>query len=167
MSTKIGTLQAPRTTRSIWPAAVVVSLLLLTVGIGAYFLGRDQATPTAKTVAGGARPTVVSGTAANTPTEISGGVVGGFAPSAAGSSWISVGMTPALQEAIVAARDAGSSWIGVGVTPAMQEAIVAARDAAGVSGDLRAATTTNTPSELSGGMGSGLPAKFYDRHQRG
>jgi hypothetical protein len=144
MSTKIGTLQAPRTTRSIWPAAVIVSLLLLTVGIGAYFLGRDQATPTAKTVAGGARPTVVSGTAANTPTEISGGVVGGFAPSAA-----------------------GSSWIGVGVTPAMQEAIVAARDAAGVSGELNAGTTTNTPSELSGGMANGLPAKFYDRHQRG
>jgi len=190
MSTKIGTLQAPRTTRSIWPAAVFASLLLLTVGIGAYFLGRDQATPTAKTVAGGARPTVVSGTAANTPTEISGGVVGGFAPSAvgsawisvgmtpalqeaivaardAGSAWISVGMTPALQEAIVAARDAGSSWIGVGVTPAMQEAIVAARDAAGVSGELRAGTKTNTPSELSGGIGSGLPAKFYDRHQRG
>ena len=127
MSTKIGTLQAPRTTRSIWPAAVFASLLLLTVGIGAYFLGRDQATPTAKAVAGG--------TAADTPTQIIG--------------------------------TAGSSWIGVGVTPAMQEAIVAARDAAGVSGELRAGTTTNTPSELSGGMESGLPAKFYDRHQRG
>jgi hypothetical protein len=144
MSTKIGTLQAPRTTRSIWPVAVIVSLLLLTAGIGAYFLGRDQAAPTSKTVAGSAQPTVVSGTAANTSTEISGGVAGGFAPSAA-----------------------GSSWIGVGVTPAMQEAIVAARDAAGVSGELRAGTTTNTPSELSGGTGSGLPAKFYDRHQRG
>jgi hypothetical protein len=114
--------------------------------------------------------------------------VGGFAPSAAGSSWIAVGVTPALQEAIVAARDAGSSWIavgvtpalqeaivaardagsswiGVGVTPAMQEAIVAARDAAAGSGELSAGT--NTPSELSGGMGSGLPAKIYDRHQRG
>ena len=137
MSTEIGTLQAPRTTRSIWPAAVIASLLLLTVGIGAYFLGRDQATTTATTVVGGT---------------------------------------------------AGSSWIGVGVTPAMQEAIVAARDAAGVSGELSAGTTTNTPSELSGGirhkfvgnaarantpselsggMGSGLPAKFYDLHQRG
>jgi hypothetical protein len=150
MSTKIGTLQAPRTTRSIWPAAVIVSLLLLTVGIGAYFLGRDQATPTAQTVAGGA--------AADTPTQIIG---------TAGSSWIGVGVTPAMQEAIVSARDAGSSWIGVGVTPAMQEAIVAARDAAGVSGELNAGTTTNTPSELSGGMANGLPAKFYDRHQRG
>ena len=141
MSTKIGTLQAPRTTRSIWPVAVIVSLLLLTAGIGAYFLGRDQAAPTSKTVAGSAQPTVVSGTAANTSTEISGGVAGGFAPSAA-----------------------GSSWIGVGVTPAMQEAIVAVRDAAAGSGELSAGT--NTPSELSGGIGSGLPAKIYDRHQR-
>ena len=165
MSTKIGTLQAPRTTRSVWPVAVIVSLLLLTAGIGAYFLGRDQAAPTSKTVAGSAQPTVVSGTAANTSTEISGGVAGGFAPSAAGSSWIGVGVTPAMQEAIVAARDAGSSWIGVGVTPAMQEAIVAVRDAAAGSGELSAGT--NTPSELSGGMGSGLPAKIYDRHQRG
>jgi hypothetical protein len=149
MSTKIGTLQAPRTTRSIWPAAVIASLLLLTVGVGAYFLGRDQATRTATTVVGG--------TAADTPTQIIGGA-------------------------------AGSSWIGVGVTPAMQEAIVASRDAAGVSGELSAGTTTNTPSELSGGvrhkfvgnaarantpselsggMGSGLPAKIYDLHQRG
>jgi hypothetical protein len=165
MSTKIGTLQAPRTTRSIWPVAVIVSLLLLTAGIGAYFLGRDQAAPTSKTVAGSAQPTVVSGTAANTSTEISGGVAGGFAPSAAGSSWIGVGVTPAMQEAIVAARDAGSSWISVGVTPAMQEAIVAVRDAAAGSGELSAGT--NTPSELSGGIGSGLPAKIYDRHQRG
>jgi hypothetical protein len=26
---------------------------------------------------------------------------------------------------------------------------------------------TNTPTGLSGGIGDGLPAKFYDRHQRG
>jgi hypothetical protein len=149
MSTKIGTLQAPRTTRSIWPAAVIASLLLLTVGIGAFFLGRDQATPAAKTV--------VDGSAADTPTQIIGGT-------------------------------AGSSWIDVGMTPAMQEAIVAARGAAEVSGELSARTTANTPSELSGGirhkyvgdavgantpselsggMGNGLPPEIYDRHQRG
>jgi hypothetical protein len=26
---------------------------------------------------------------------------------------------------------------------------------------------TNTPTELTGGIVGGLPAKFYDRHQRG
>jgi hypothetical protein len=162
MSTKIGTLQAPRTTRSIWPAAVIASLLMLTVGIGAFFLGRDQATPTAKTVVGG--------TAADTPTQIIGGIAGGLSSTSVGGT-------------------AGSSWIGVGVTPAMQEAIVAARAAAEVSGELSAGTTAantpselsggirhkyvedavgaNTPSELSGGLGNGLPAKIYDRHQRG
>ena len=122
MSTKIGTLQAPRTTRSIWPAAVIASLLLLSVGIGAFFLGRDQATPTAKTA--------VAETAADTSTQITGGT-------------------------------AGSSWIAVGMTPAMQEAIVAARDAAEASGELSAGTTANTPSELSGGL-----FERTGRHQR-
>ena len=137
MSTKIGTLQAPRTTRSIWPAAVIASLLLLTIGIGAFFLGRDQATPTAKTVVGGA----------------------------AGSSWIAVGMTPAMQEAIVAARGAAevSGELSAGTT---------ANTPSELSGGVRHkyvgdAVGTNTPSELSGGMGNGLPPKIYDRHQRG
>jgi hypothetical protein len=149
MSTKIGTLQAPRTTRSIWPAAVIASLVMLTVGIGAFFLGRDQATPAARTVVGGAG-------------ELSSTAVGGIA---------------------------GSSWIAAGVTPAMQEAIVAARVAAEVSGEPSTGTTAantpskhpggirhkyvgeavgaTTPSELSGGLVNGLPARFYDRHQRG
>ena len=74
MSTRTGTLQAPRATRSIWPAAVIASLLMLSIGIGAFFLGRDQATPAPKTVVGGTEQTVVGGTAANTPTELSGGI---------------------------------------------------------------------------------------------
>ena len=83
MSTRTGTLQAPRATRSIWPAAVIASLLMLSIGIGAFFLGRDQATPAPKTVVGGTEQTVVSGTAANTPSELSGGIrhkFGGAAP---------------------------------------------------------------------------------------
>jgi hypothetical protein len=135
MSTRIGTLEAPRTTRSIWPAAVVASLLMLTIGIGAFFLGRDQATPTATTVVGG--------TAANTPTEISGGIAGGLSSTSVGGS-------------------TGSSWIAAGVTPAMQKVIVAARDAAeGDSGELSAGTPVNTPSELSGGS-----FERFGRHQR-
>ena len=92
MSTKIGTLQAPRATRSIWPAAVIVSLLLLTVGIGAFFLGHDQATPTAKTVVGAA---------ADTPTQIIGGT--------AGSSSLAVAARPAVMAAIIAAREAAEA----------------------------------------------------------
>lgn len=102
MSTKIGTLQAPRTTRSIWPAAVIVSLLLLTVGIGAFFLGRDQATPNARSVVGG--------TAADTPTQIIGGT--------AGSSSLAVAARPAVTAAIIAARDAaeGSGELSAGTS---------------------------------------------------
>jgi hypothetical protein len=149
MSTKIGTLQAPRTTRSIWPAAVIASLLLLSVGIGAFFLGRDQATPTAKTVVGG--------TAADTPTQI--------IADTAGSSSLAVAARPAVMAAIIAAREAAeaSSEPSAGTT---------ANTPSELSGGIRHkfvgdAVGTNTPSELSGGMGNGLPPKIYDRHQRG
>ena len=74
MSTRTGTLQAPRAARSIWPAAVIASLLMLSIGIGAFFLGRDQATLAPKTVVGGTEQTVVGGTAANTPSELTGGM---------------------------------------------------------------------------------------------
>ena len=74
MSTRVGTLQTPRTNRSIWAAAVIASLLVLSIGIGAFFLGRDEAAPAPKTVVGGTEQTVVGGTAANTPTELSGGI---------------------------------------------------------------------------------------------
>jgi hypothetical protein len=135
MSTKIGTLQAPRTTRSIWPVAVIASLLMLTVGIGAFFLGRDQATPTA--------------------------TVGGTDD----SSWIAVGVTPAMQEAIVAARAAAE------VSGELSAGTTAANTPSELSGGIRHkyvgdAVGANTPSELSGGVGSGFPAEIYDRHQR-
>lgn len=135
MSTRIGTLQAPGTTRSIWPAAVFASLLLLTVGIGAFFLGRDQATPTAKTVA-------------------------------AGSWWIAVRMTPAMQEAIVDARGAAevSGELSGGVTADNRPSELSGGIRHKYAGD---AVGANTPSELSGGIGTGPPAEIYDRHQRG
>jgi hypothetical protein len=83
MSSRTGTLQAPRTNRSIWPAAIIASLLMLSIGIGAFSLGRDQAAPAPKTSVGGTEQTVVGGTAANTPSELSGGIrhkFGGAAP---------------------------------------------------------------------------------------
>jgi len=131
MSTRIGTLEAPRTNRSIWPAAVIASLVMLSVGIGAFFLGRDTATPTAKSSVGGAEQSVVSGTAANTPTEISGGIAGGFV------------------QAPVGGTTAGSSWTGFEMTADMQAAIVAAREAAEANSS-QPSLGTNTPSEVTG-----------------
>ena len=122
MSTRTGTLQAPRTSRSIWLAAVVASLLMLTIGIGAFFVGRDQGTQTPKSVVGGAEST-----------EISGGVVGGGTTSA-------VGIT------------AGSSSLAVAARPAVMAEIIAARNAANADPAELGGTAGNTPSELSGGM---------------
>jgi hypothetical protein len=76
MSTGTGTLQAPRTNRSMWPAAVIASLLMLSIGFGAFFLGRDRATEAPRSVVGGTEQTVVGGTAANTPSETSHRIVG-------------------------------------------------------------------------------------------
>jgi hypothetical protein len=73
MSTRVGTIRESPARRSIWPAAVIASLLMLSIAIGAFFLGRDQAPPTPKTAVSGTEQTV----AANTPTELSGGIVGG------------------------------------------------------------------------------------------
>jgi hypothetical protein len=143
MSTRIGTLEAPRPSRSIWPAAIIVSLAMLTIGIGAFFLGRgEQAQAPAATV-GGTEQTVVGGTVANTPSELSGGVVGGL-PTNAGEI------------------SAGSSSLAVAASPDVLAAIIAARNAADADpGKLGSGTAGNTPSELSGGM-----FERYGRHQR-
>ena len=123
MSTRVGTLQGTATGRSIWPAAVLVSLVMLTIALTAISIDRDEGRPGAQTFVGrhvvntpselsaGIPQTVVGGTASNTPTELSGGIRHKFV----------------------------SDTLG-----------------------------TTTPTELSGGIiGDGLPAKFYDRHQRG
>lgn len=87
MSTRVGTIRESPARRSIWPAAVIASLLMLSIAIGAFFLGRDQATPTPKTAVSGTEQTVVGGTAANTPTELSGGIVGGAETTEATEEW--------------------------------------------------------------------------------
>jgi hypothetical protein len=143
MSTRIGTLEAPRPSRSIWPAAIIVSLAMLTIGIGAFFLGRDQATRTSKPIVGGTEQTVVGGTVANTPSELSGGVVGGLPTNAVGIS-------------------AGSSSLAVAASPDVMAMIIAARNTADADpGKLGSGTAGNTPTELGGGM-----FERYGRHQR-
>jgi len=72
MSTRVGTLQGSPAGRSIWPAAILASLVMLTIAVAAISLGRDRPQPTAKTTVG--EQTVVGGTAANAPSEVRGGL---------------------------------------------------------------------------------------------
>jgi hypothetical protein len=88
MSTGIGTLQAPKTTRSIWPAAVIASLVMLTIGLATFMLGRGDAARTTSPARTVSTPTVVSGTLANTPTEIR------AATGAAGEGVVAVRIVP-------------------------------------------------------------------------
>jgi hypothetical protein len=134
MSTRVGTLQGTSAGRSIWPAAVLASLVMLTIAVTAISINRDEGRPGAQTFVG--RQVV------NTPSELSGGIVGGTAATTLGTS-------------------AGSSSIAIGVTPAMQAAIFASRNAADAQSELSGGTANNTPSELTGGM-----FERYGRHQR-
>ena len=143
MSTRVGTLRGSQAGRSIWPAAILASLVMLTIAVAAVSLGRDQAPQTAqRDRTQQNRQAVVGGTAANTPSELSGGTVGGPAATALKIS-------------------AGSSSIAVAGTPAVQAALIAGRNAADAQSELSGGSTGNTPSELTGGM-----FERYGRHQR-
>jgi len=90
MSTRVGTLQGTSAGPSIWPAAVLASLVMLTIAVTAISIDGDEGRQGGQTVvgrhvvntpselSGGIPQTVVGGTANNTPTELSGGIVGGF-----------------------------------------------------------------------------------------
>ena len=93
MSTRVGTLQAPRTGGSILLAAFLASLVVMTMAVVAISLDRNQERPGETTfvgrqvvntpselnpgVVGGAEQTFVGGTAANTPSELNGQIRGG------------------------------------------------------------------------------------------
>ena len=90
MSTRVGTLQAPRPGGSVFLAAFLASLVMLTIAVVAFSLDRDPGRQGKTTFVGGTaantpselnaqigagRPkTVAGGTLANTPTELSGGI---------------------------------------------------------------------------------------------
>ena len=166
MSTRVGTLQAPRVGGSILLAAFLASLVMLTIAVVTVSLDRDQGRQGETTVGGrhvvntpselsagivaGAQQTFVGGTAANTPTELSGGVVGGLVGGTAAN-------TPGELSGGIRHKYAGDA--------------VGASTPGELSGGIRHkyvgdAVGANTPGELSGGMANGLPAKIYDRHQR-
>lgn len=72
MSTRVGTLK-PSRSRSIWPAAVVLSVVMLTVAVIAISLDRgSEAGPATAPKVQAPAAEFVSGTAANTPSELRG-----------------------------------------------------------------------------------------------
>ena len=102
MSTRVGTLQAPGVGGSIFFAAFLASLVILTIAVVAIsvdrnagrqgettFAGRQVVnTPSELSggIVGGAEQTFVGGTAANTPSELSGGIRHKFAGGALGTT---------------------------------------------------------------------------------
>src|SRR5262245_65176185 len=71
MSTRVGTLQPSQKRRSLWPAAVVLTFVMLTVAVVAFSLDRGSQAPKQNAVRTGIS---VAGTAANTSSEIRGGI---------------------------------------------------------------------------------------------
>jgi hypothetical protein len=157
MSTKVGTLQAPRANGSILLAAFLGLLVMATIAVVATSFERDQGqqgettfvgrhvvnTPSEQSagVVGGAEQTFVGGTAANTPSELSAQIRGGRPGTVAGGTLANTPSELNAQPrpgALASRHEFVSDTLG-----------------------------TTTPTELSGGIIGGLPAKFYDRHQRG
>lgn len=130
MSTSIGTLQQ-RARFKLWP--VVVALLAVTA-VAAYFTTKDRDT--------GREASTVSGTAANTPTELSGGLAGSILDTAAN--------TPTELRGGIAQVAGGSVAELIGrrdVTPRVASDVANA----------------NTPTEIGGGLtvGGGTDARFH------
>ena len=130
MSTSIGTLQQ-RARFKLWP--VVVALLAITA-LAVYFTTSDRDR--------GEEVSTVSGTAANTPTELSGGLFGAIPDTAANTpTELRGGMTQVAGESVgaqIGRRD---------VTPRVASQVANA----------------NTPSEISGGLtvGGETDASFH------
>ena len=94
MSTRVGTLRGSRAGRSIWPAAILASLVMLTIAVAAVSFGRVQSQQDPKTVISGVEETFDGGTAANTPSELNGGIVGAAPPTFVDGTAGTAGNTP-------------------------------------------------------------------------
>jgi hypothetical protein len=127
-------------------AAFLASLVMLTIAVVATSVDRDAGRQ--------GETTFVGRHVVNTPSELSGGIVGGAEQTFVGGAAAS---TPTEL----------SGGINKGVVGA-----AAAKTPTELSGGIRHkyvedAVAATTPSELSGGLGNGRPAEIYDRHQRG
>ena len=130
MSTRVGTVQAPRAGGSILLAVFLASLVMLTVAVVATSLYRDQGRQ--------GETTFVGRHVVNTPTELSGGIVGGTEQTSVGGT---AANTPSETRRGIVGRP----------TPKVAEGENAPTIVSGA----------NTPSELSGGA-----FERSGRHQR-
>jgi len=149
MSTRVGTLQAPRAGGSILLAAFLASLVMVTIAGVAISLDRDQGRQ--------GETTFVGRHVVNTPSELSAGTVGGTEQTFVGGT---AANTPSeLKPVYMYGRNLQ------GLSP-LKPVYMYGRNLQGLS-PLSDTLVTNTPTELSGGIiGDGLPAEFYARHQR-
>ena len=141
MSTRVGTLHAPKAGGSILLAAFLASFVILTIAVVAISFDRDQGRP--------GETTFVGRYMVNTPSELNAGSVG------------------AAEQTFVGGRRATTpSELRTlrGVSP-VEPMYMHGRNLRGLS-PLSDKLGTNTPTELSGGIGGGLPAELYARHQR-
>jgi hypothetical protein len=144
MSTRVGTLQAPKAGGSILLAAFLASLVMLTIAVVAISIDRDQGRQGETTLVG--RSLVYGPVEDNTPSELSAGTVGGTAAN-----------TPSELKPVYMH---GRNLRGLST---LEPVYMHGRNLRGLS----PLSGTNTPSELTGGVTGGIPAEIYDRHQRG
>jgi hypothetical protein len=148
MSTRVGTLQAPRANGSILLTAFLGLLVMATIAVVAISLERDEGQR--------GETTFVGRQVVNTPSEQSAGVVGGAEQTFVGGT---AANTPSELKPVYMH---GRNLQGLS---ALEPVYMHGRNLRGLSP--LSDTGTNTPTELTGGIIGGLPAKFYDRHQRG
>ena len=148
MSTRVGTLQAPRAGGSILLAAFLGLLVMATIAVVAISLDRDQGQQ--------GETTFVGRQVVNTPGELSAGIVGGAEQTSVGGT---AANTPSELKPVYMY---GRNLQGLS---ALEPVYMHGRNLRGLSS--LSDTGTNTPTELTGGIVGGLPAKFYERHQRG
>ncbi len=148
MSTRVGTLQAPRANGSILLAAFLGLLVMATIAVVAISFERDQGQQ--------GETTFVGRSVVNTPSEQSAGIVGAAEQAFVGGT---AANTPSELKPVYMH---GRNLQGLS---ALEPVYMHGRNLQGLSP--LSDTGTNTPTELSGGIIGGLPAEFYDRHQRG
>jgi hypothetical protein len=155
MSTNVGTLQAPRAGGSILLAGFLALLVMLTIAVVAISINQGEQAETTQVgrslvygPVGGSEQTFGSrGDPAAVRQQY--GIVGGTAAN-----------TPSeLNPVYMHGRNLQ------GLSP-LEPVYMHGRNLQGLS-PLSDALGTTTPTERSGGIIGGLPAKFYDRHQRG
>jgi hypothetical protein len=130
-------------------AAFLASLVMVTIAGVAISLDRDQGRQ--------GETTFVGRHVVNTPSELSAGIAGGAEQTFVGGT---AANTPSeLKPVYMHGRNLQ------GLSP-LEPVYMHGRNLRGLS-PLSDRLGTNTPTELSGVIGNGLPAEMYDRHQRG